>query len=320
MKRKLILGIMLLALLMLAPLSCTEPMVLSNYPKLFEKDAMIIVGKNASQVELESAEEIAANLEELTGNKPAIKNDNALTEDDKTSCNLILVGTPESNELLEQVYNLTNATRVTKEYPGEYRGILEILRNPWNEDRVLLLVAGSDGWGAKAGSTIIQQPQELNEVNIVVQWEDSGAVIVQLMSIGKQYPGEPFRVEEYNVSEVIEKAKETNHWVRYGSAYGPPYTYYNGSESKRLYIYGNGYVGVEIYQKDYSYQVESTNAEDPTNYELRVKFLIPMKTMNIKEAQEIVKGELAEIGINLRDDEEIEWDLTKGFIPPKLLK
>jgi len=150
----------LLLLLAVAPLSCGGAITLNNYPELFRKDAMVVVGWNASQVELESAGEIAAKLEELTGNAPIVKNETNLTEANKTSYNLIIMGTPESNEVLEQVYNLTNATRVTEEYPGTYKGVLEILRNPWNENRALLLVAGSDEWGVIAGSAILLTENE----------------------------------------------------------------------------------------------------------------------------------------------------------------
>jgi len=126
-----------------------EDLVLSNYPKLFEKDVVIVIGENASQMEYEGAEAIVENLHNITGNMPAIKSDTELTEDDKADYNLILVGSPNVNRALEEVYEITDATRITKEYPGENKGILEILRNPWNEEKALLIAAGSDEWGTK---------------------------------------------------------------------------------------------------------------------------------------------------------------------------
>ena len=47
---------------------------LSDYPEIFKENTVIIIGDNASQIEKESAEAIAANLENLTGNKPEIIN------------------------------------------------------------------------------------------------------------------------------------------------------------------------------------------------------------------------------------------------------
>ena len=52
---------------------------------------------------------------------------------------------------------MTDTIRVTDEYPGENKGILEILRNPWNEDKAMLLVEGSDEWGVKAGALKLEQ-------------------------------------------------------------------------------------------------------------------------------------------------------------------
>ena len=128
----------------------SQDLALSDYPKLFEKEAVIVIGENASQIEKESAEAIAANLENLTGNKPEIVNTKEI-ESFKHAYNLIIVGTPKTNPLLEEVYALTNATRVTEEFPGEGKGVLEILRNPWDESKAMLLVEGWDEWRVKAG-------------------------------------------------------------------------------------------------------------------------------------------------------------------------
>ena len=147
-------------------------LVLSDYPELFKKDAMIIVGGNASQIELESAEAIAAKLEELTGNKPEIKNGTEIAENAKENHNLVLIGTPNSNNLLQEVYLVTDATRVTKEYPGKNKGLLEILRSPWNEDRGLLLVVGSDEWGVKVGELMIRDQKLEKKNKTFVNWEE----------------------------------------------------------------------------------------------------------------------------------------------------
>ena len=160
-----------------------EDLVLSNYPKLFERDVVIVIGENASQMEYEGAEVIAENLHNIAGNMPAIKSDTELTENDKVNCNLILVGRPNVNRALEEVYEVTDATRVTSEYPGAGKGMLEILKNPWNEDKALLVAAGSDEWGTKVaedsllgsakiesekGSFIILSPWNKTEMTEVV--------------------------------------------------------------------------------------------------------------------------------------------------------
>jgi hypothetical protein len=147
-----------------------EELVLSNYPKLFEKDVVIVIGENATQMEYESAEAIAANLENLTGNKPKIYISEK-TESLKYTYNLIILGTPNSNEVLKEVYKMANVTGVTDEYPGEGKGVLEILKNPWDEDKAMLLVAGSDEWGVKAGSEkIVKKGDALQGKTIITEW------------------------------------------------------------------------------------------------------------------------------------------------------
>jgi len=139
----------------------SQDLALSDYPKLFEKEAVIVIGENASQIEKESAEAIAANLENLTGNKPEIVNTKEI-ESFKHAYNLIIVGTPKTNPLLEEVYALTNATRVTEEYPGEGKGVLEILSNPWDESKAMLLVEGSDAVGVNIMGQITFQTEKIH--------------------------------------------------------------------------------------------------------------------------------------------------------------
>lgn len=153
------------------PASCAgEPeaqgssFLLSDYPTSFEEEVMIVVPENASQVMMEGAGAIVTKLQELTGNEPVIENDLALAEDDKASYNLILVGTPDSNAIIEQVCDLANLAKVTEEYPGENKGILQIMENPWNTDRALLLVAGSDELGVRAGSEILTKDEKIVEL------------------------------------------------------------------------------------------------------------------------------------------------------------
>jgi len=123
----------------------SRDLTLSEYPKLFAKGAVIVIGENASQIEKQSAEAIAANLENLTGNKSEIVSSKKI-ERFKYTYNLIILGTPKSNEVLREVYGMTDAIRVTNEYPGENKGVLEILPNPWDEGKAMLLVEGSDEW------------------------------------------------------------------------------------------------------------------------------------------------------------------------------
>jgi hypothetical protein len=158
----------------------SSELALSDYPEIFKKDAMIIVGGNASDIELESAAAIAANLAELTGNEPIIETADEVSEKDKSGHNLILVGIPNSNGILQEVYDVTKAARVTIEYPGDNKGILEILANPWNSDKALLLVAGSDERGAEVAASRLNESQLLTASAVVVDAKVSGLLHLQI--------------------------------------------------------------------------------------------------------------------------------------------
>lgn len=147
----------------------TLNMSLSDYPQLFEKDVVIVIGDNASQLEKESAESIARYLENSTGNKPEIISAQKI-DSFKYTYNLIIVGTPNSNNVLKRVCDMADVTMVTEEYPGGGKGVLEILRSPWNEEKAILLVEGSDEWGLKAGVEMLDETKGLNTSSIFTNW------------------------------------------------------------------------------------------------------------------------------------------------------
>lgn len=123
----------------------SQDLTLSDYPKVFAKDAVIVIGENASLIEIESAEAIVANLENMTDNKPEIISSEKF-DSFKYTHNLIILGTPNSKEVLKEVYNRVDVTRVTEEYPGENKGILEIFGNPWNKDVIFSGYASAVGF------------------------------------------------------------------------------------------------------------------------------------------------------------------------------
>jgi len=193
----------------------SQDLALNDCPELFAKEVVIVIGENASRVEKESAEVIAANFEILTGNKPKIYISEKI-ESLKYAYNLIIVGTPKSNKVLEEVYKMTNATRVTDEYPGENRGILEILRNPWNEEKAMLLVEGSDEWGVKAGSEVLEQAKE-NESSVIVKWEDSEVNTIKFDFLPNPHGLNDSEAVKFALSEKIGKGWKKKYQI--GSGY-----------------------------------------------------------------------------------------------------
>jgi len=132
-----------------------EELKLSEFPEAFKDSTLIVIGNNASEIEMKAVNKIVDYLENETGNKPLIKKYSKISDEDKRNYNLIIIGTPKTNPFLEEVYAITGATRVTEEYPGEYRGFLEILRNPWDERKAVLLVAG---WDERGLFSIMEYP------------------------------------------------------------------------------------------------------------------------------------------------------------------
>lgn len=115
---------------------------LNDFPEAFKEGTLIIVGDNASEIELQAANEIADYLENRTENKPLVKRYSEVTEEDMKNYNLIVIGTPNSNPMLKEVYAMADVLEVNETFPGEGKGVLEIARNPWNKERAMLLVEG----------------------------------------------------------------------------------------------------------------------------------------------------------------------------------
>ena len=138
---------------------------LSDYPERFSEDAAIIVRSSASDVELGAAAEIASKLAVLTENEPEIICDTDALEQNALDSNLILIATPDANEVLKEVYRLTDATEITGEYPGPGKAVLETTTNPWNSSKGLLIVGGSSESGVIAASAMITDDDSISELN-----------------------------------------------------------------------------------------------------------------------------------------------------------
>jgi len=152
------------------PAQPTQELKLSDFPEKFKEKTVIVLGDNASEIERQVAEEIKNFLLEH-GSSYIKVIDLQEIESFKRGYNLVIIGTPKTNPLLEEVYALTNATGVTEEFPGEGKGILEILPNPWDESKAMLLVEGSDEWGVKAGSEMLKGDFKLKVNLLEINWQ-----------------------------------------------------------------------------------------------------------------------------------------------------
>lgn len=136
-------------------------LTLKDYPELFGEETTIVVGQWATQGELESAAAISADLEELTGIKPIVRNDAEVSQQERLGCSLIAIGLPGTNQVLSEVYEAGSATKVTEVYPGANKGILQIMANPWDSSQALLIVAGSDEEGVIACSETLMGDEQV---------------------------------------------------------------------------------------------------------------------------------------------------------------
>ena len=189
----------------LSTLGCVEKteqkteMVLSNYPKLFEKDVIIVIGENATQIEMEGAQAIANDLFTLTGNEPVIKNDADVTKNEKAGNNLVLVGNPKSNYFVKNIYILNQdlQTRAVNSYwEGTNKGSLLLYSNPWvrfwNQERYVLIVDGFDDNGTKSVVNVLLDKENIKKFNgtgIISKW-DKGEISLDVAdSATKQLAG-----------------------------------------------------------------------------------------------------------------------------------
>ena len=156
----LIVGFLLLGQI-LTQFPSKKELKLSDFPEAFKEKTVIVLGDNASEIERQAAEEIKNFLLEHNSSYIKIINSQKI-ESFKKGYNLVIIGTPKTNPFLEEVYALTNATKVTEEFPGEGKGVLEILPNPWDESKAMLLVEGSDEEGIRKAYEILKTPKKVS--------------------------------------------------------------------------------------------------------------------------------------------------------------
>lgn len=257
--------------LQIPALGSTPPrsdMALSNYPKLFGKDVIIVIGENANKTleywgrtspryphltwMIGGSETIAKNLYNITGNTPVIKTDAELTERDRTECNLILLGNPlqvsvegrppDANTVITEIYESNpSMKRVTRNYPGRWKGVLELFKNPWNPEKHILIVSGSEDRGIKAALAKLEGIHEINETCIIVECESEQKEIHHEIDTTPALAGllEPYisNITMEDIGFEVTKTKE----VRSLNSIGKPNVPFL---IKHFKIPGNSYVGL----------------------------------------------------------------------------
>ena len=136
-----------------------------------------IVSRNS---ELYSQVLVIYDEEILEGNDlgffPEDVNESVLSEM-KDSGLTILIGSPlrYSDSLKYQEYL---PLKVTDEYPGKHKGLIEVIDNPFDEGKIVLL-AGSDREGTKAAVEIFKTLEDLPEKPLIVSWNNEKGVKIE---------------------------------------------------------------------------------------------------------------------------------------------
>ena len=163
---------------------------------------MIVIGDKAAEIEMQAVNEIANYLKNETGNKPLIKKYSEIAERDKKN-NLIIVGTPNSNPMLKEVYEMADVLEVNETYPGEGKGVLEILRNPWGEEGAMLLVSSKDMTGLFVSTKEIIEFKEINNnskiTDILSYLNNKG---YNMVYVKIKFTRVPTSYERYNFSSI----------------------------------------------------------------------------------------------------------------------
>jgi len=90
---------------------------------------------------------------------------------------ILLIGGPLANSDTAKCQEYF-PVKVTNYYPGEHKGIIEVIDNPFGEGKIVLL-AGSDREGTAAAVAIFKTLEELPEKPIIVDWNNGNPIIIE---------------------------------------------------------------------------------------------------------------------------------------------
>ncbi len=168
----------------------------------------------------------------------------------------------------------------------------------------------------------------------MAQYEQYGGSNISERSVGTtqalRYVNESLKVNEYNITEVIQKARELEYAIRVGSSRSPPpYKVYNGTSNETLYFngslskyfnkvigaYDEGYVSFGGSYDNFEFGASPRFWEkDP--YLFRVVFVPKNESITKEQASVIVSDELKKLGL-LNENATIQFK-EEYISPPEL--
>ena len=136
---------------------------IGNNLYLLKKDDKLTIYK--------SGKEYKNNLTDYLGSEVAVDGMELL----KTKSDLILIGGPVSNNATKKIENLLKIS-ITNENPGANTGIIQKIKNPYNPEYNIYVLAGSDRFGTKAAVLAVSQGLYKNEDIMIVKLNGDNAI------------------------------------------------------------------------------------------------------------------------------------------------
>ncbi|MBA2858762.1 parallel beta-helix repeat protein [Methanococcus maripaludis] len=138
----------------------------SKVIKNFVSSAAVIYG---NEIDQQYAEELRERIQNAEGFK--------------ISGNAVIVGGPLSNGFAKE-YNNQFEMPISNDYPGENKGIIQVLKVQDNTGKIvqsytIVYIAGSDRLGTQAALEYFKTLDELPDGPIMVEWTENGPVVVE---------------------------------------------------------------------------------------------------------------------------------------------
>ncbi|MBB6496067.1 hypothetical protein [Methanococcus maripaludis] len=138
----------------------------SKVIKNFVSSASVIYG---NEIDQQYAEELREKIQNANGYK--------------ISGNAVIVGGPNANGFAKE-YNDQFEMPISNDYPGENKGIIQVLKVQDNTGKIvqsytIVYIAGSDRLGTQAALEYFKTLDELPEGPIMVEWTENGHKVVE---------------------------------------------------------------------------------------------------------------------------------------------
>ncbi|MBM7408543.1 hypothetical protein HNP85_000215 [Methanococcus maripaludis] len=138
----------------------------SKVIKNFVSSAAVIYG---NEIDQQYAEELRERIQNANGYK--------------ISGNAVIVGGPNANGFAKE-YNDKFEMPISNDYPGENKGIIQVLKVQDNTGKIvqsytIAYIAGSDRLGTQAALEYFKTLDELPKGPIMVEWTANGPVVVE---------------------------------------------------------------------------------------------------------------------------------------------